>query len=185
MARKSSTARAAEDNELDVDYSERAGFLTGKAAAIAEWSHRKEKKAFAKVCNVLKACKWQRENPERKRRNGLAYWQRHRDELTVKHRLRQRRKRAKEWKPDTTVYTCKGCGTQWCRVLPKPAGDDLTRRSGGRVKPQFCSGECNRKWRYEQKKQDPAWVEDKRRRAREYYERTKSQRPPQAKDPER
>lgn len=53
MARKSSAARAAEDNELDVDYSERNGFLTGKSAALADWFHRKEDANYEKLFERL------------------------------------------------------------------------------------------------------------------------------------
>ena len=54
MARKSSAARAAEDNDVDLDFSERAGFLTGKAARLADWLHRKEKREFEKLVRKLK-----------------------------------------------------------------------------------------------------------------------------------
>lgn len=56
MARKSSAARAAEDTDLDVDYSERAGFLTGKAAAMGakralETQRRREQTVYTcRVC---------------------------------------------------------------------------------------------------------------------------------------
>jgi len=43
---------------LDVDYSERAGFLTGKAAALAEWRHKKDKREFERMCGRLRARNW-------------------------------------------------------------------------------------------------------------------------------
>ena len=41
------------DPELEVDYSERAGFLTGKSAAMADWAHRKEDQQYAKLFERL------------------------------------------------------------------------------------------------------------------------------------
>lgn len=174
---KSSAARVAEGDELEIDYSERAGFLVGKAAALAEWRHKKDQADFAKLTNRLKVAKWQRENPEKRRRNALAYWYRHRDELLVPQRVQQRLKRAAHWKPDTTVYTCKGCKTQWCRLIPKPAGGDLSKRgTGGPTPPPlFCTPLCRRKWLWQQQKQDPVALEAKRQRARDHYKRKESQ----------
>lgn len=41
------------DPELDLDYSEKQGFLTGKSAALADWAHRKEDKEYARLFERL------------------------------------------------------------------------------------------------------------------------------------
>jgi hypothetical protein len=60
-----SAPRHMRSDELDLDYSERAGFMTGKSAAIADWRHRKEVRDFGALVNRLRVLKWQRENAEK------------------------------------------------------------------------------------------------------------------------
>lgn len=45
------------EGELAVDYSERAGFLVGKAAAIADWRFRREEEEFERLIARLKGKK--------------------------------------------------------------------------------------------------------------------------------
>jgi hypothetical protein len=149
MARLSSAARAADRDDLEVDYSERAGFLTGKAAAIAEWSHRKEVKAFAKVVEVLRVTKWRKEKPDLARE--------------IMRRQCEREKIARRLLRDPTVLTCLHCGAQWCRVSRRfwPYG------------PTFCTAEHGRSYRYEQQRQDPQWVARNRARVAAWQRRRK------------
>lgn len=41
------------NRDLDIDYSERAGFLVGKSAALAEWSFKKDAREFRRLCRAL------------------------------------------------------------------------------------------------------------------------------------
>ena len=126
----------AEDRELDVDYSERAGFLTGKAAALADWAHRKEAKAFAKLEASLRVRRWRQLEPEKakdlNRRNDLRRRARRHDE-----RVELRKGQ---------VLTCGWCGTQWCRI-PRPKMGPT---------PKFCSAEHGKLARYARDRKDPA-----------------------------
>lgn len=135
MARLSSAARAADrGDELDVDYSERNGFLTGKAAAIADWMHRKDKVSFEKVVAVLRNKKWRRENPELAR------------DLQRRMDLRQRERRHAKYVYLTRghVLTCGWCGAQWCRI-PRPKMGPT---------PKYCSEEHGKAARWAQAKTD-------------------------------
>ena len=38
---------------IDLDYSERAGFLVGKSARMADWRHQREKREFKKLCDAI------------------------------------------------------------------------------------------------------------------------------------
>lgn len=138
MARKSSAARAAEDNELDVDYSERNGFLTGKAAAIADWYHRKGKAADQKLYAVLRARRWVQNNPERARENNRR--------ADAKKYARRREENAALVRG--AVLTCERCGTQWCRI---PMG----KKTSGTT-PKYCPNGCLRKAMQERAAADPA-----------------------------
>lgn len=115
------------EREFDIDYSERAGFLTGKSAAIAEWLHKRDKRAFAKQCDVLRADRWRRNNPERAKANN---------EKASKKKFARRREENAELVRGH-VLTCARCGTQWCR-LP------LGKRTSGTT-PKYCPNGCLRK----------------------------------------
>lgn len=139
MARLSSAARVLrQEDELEVDYSERNGFLTGKAAAIADWSHRKEQKAFEKIVETLRVRKWRVDNPDKAHELGV----------------RQARRRLEKRRLENIalvrghVLTCARCGTQWCRI---PNG----RKTAGTT-PRFCPNGCSRKAMNERAYADPA-----------------------------
>jgi hypothetical protein len=98
--------------ELDLDYTERAGFLTGKSAKLADWHFKKEQAEFTRQVAVLRAKKWAAENPEKRRENANRYASkpeaRARSLALAKARRRE--------KVDPTVHTCAECGVQWCRM---------------------------------------------------------------------
>lgn len=122
--------------DFDVDYSERAGFLTGKSAAIADWHHRKDKQKFAKLVAVLRVRNWRLKSPDKAK--------------TIAQRQAQREKQERAARAhDTKPITCAHCHTQWCR---------LNRRHWAKPGPQFCTPEHARRHAYEQKKLDPTWV---------------------------
>ena len=168
MARLSSTARAARhDDELDVDYSERAGFLTGKAAAIADWRFRKEQKdpEFRRLVWRLQAKKyWAEKDPARKAAI-VAYRERWREEHRELHNAYSRKaKRKRRNNPEiraaeisakrakraaasqrrraATVYTCEVCGSQW-----SPIGRIPTQP------PKYCEQRCASKAAYARAKE--------------------------------
>lgn len=137
MARKSSNARAAEDNDLEVDFSERSGFMTGKAAAIADWQHRKTKQADQKLYAVLRARRWYKNNPERARENNK--------KADAKKYARRREENAALVRGH--VLTCARCGTQWCRI---PMG----KKTSGTI-PKYCPNGCLKKAMNERAYADP------------------------------
>ena len=171
MARLSSTARAArQDDELDVDYSERDGFLTGKAAAIADWRFRKERNdpEFRRLIWRLQAKKyWAAKDPDRKAAI-VAYREKWREEHRELHNAYSRKaKRKRRSNPEiraaeiaekrakravgrqqrraATVYTCQVCGTQW-----SPLGRLPSRP------PSYCpnGAACRSKANYQRGKAD-------------------------------
>jgi hypothetical protein len=114
-----------------LDYSERAGFLTGKAAAIAEWSHRKRKEVDQRLYAVLRVRRWRMRHPEEAR------------VLSARADARRYAKRREEIAELVRgfVFTCARCATQWCRI---PGG----KRTSG-TKPKYCPNGCGRKARHE------------------------------------
>jgi hypothetical protein len=175
MARLSSTARSAsqDGDELEVDYSERAGFLTGKAAAIADWLAKKEKNdpafrrlvwrlqwkkywkskdAVRKAAIVAYRKRWAKDNHERvrkaankarKKRRGVAA--NWKAELAAK---KAKRAVARQARRAATVYTCVQCGSQW-----SPIGRIPSRP------PKYCDRPCLAKANYERgKKAGKAWA---------------------------
>jgi hypothetical protein len=85
------------DREFDVDYSERAGFLVGKSAALADWKFRKDDREFKKLCARLYQRNWMaRErlrNPERLRARLRAWRERNREKIRAQERARRAKKR--------------------------------------------------------------------------------------------
>lgn len=57
------------DDGLDVDYSERAGYLTGKSAALAEWKHRKEEAEYQRLFRRLRDRNYKRLRAEERLRD--------------------------------------------------------------------------------------------------------------------
>lgn len=115
---------------LEIDYSERAGFLTGKSEAIARWQAKKDKEAFAAIVNQLRVRKWTKAV---RAENGARL---------AKHRAVQRASyhRHPEWRAKQNVKnrkaprerTCVQCGAVYALPYPHPRG-------GMR---KVCSDEC-------------------------------------------
>jgi hypothetical protein len=131
------------DDRLDLGYEERAGFMVGKAAALADWSFRKDEKAFARLVNSLRVRKWQRENPEKSRAKARRWWAKHREEALAKQRERSRRAPRQQ--------TCDVCQKPFALPYPHPRGSV----------PKRCSDECRREATNRQARKDQA----KKRRA--------------------
>lgn len=136
------------------------GMLVGRAAALAEWSIRKEidDPEFKQLCERLRwrnyaKKKWARLSPEEKRKIN-AYreeWRRqHPERCREISREAQRRRRQDKKKRDKdnaarraefqrktqirrseTVYICAECGAQWCQLGRIPSRP-----------PKYCSRVC-------------------------------------------
>lgn len=107
------------------------GFLVGKAAALADWSFKKEKKEFGKLVNRLRAKKWAKENREHvnayhRERNKLPKMKAARSIWKKRRRIRNHRKNA-------PVIVCENaaCGAAFCRIRPWKG-----------QKPRYCSNAC-------------------------------------------
>jgi hypothetical protein len=102
---------------LDLDYEDvKTGFAVGKAAAMAEWSFRRELREFEPFVNRLRVLKWQRENPDRKRAKGRRYAAK--PVVRARGLAAQKRRRMERHRAEGKVFTCQleGCGAQFCRV---------------------------------------------------------------------
>lgn len=126
MAKPSSAARAASgrDEELELDYSERAGFLTGRAASLAEWAFRKEQREGDRLIATLYQRQWARK--ERAQRPELVRERQNRWRAENREHVRahERAYRAKRRKP--FVMVCKECGKR----------EERARRA------DYCSQKC-------------------------------------------
>ncbi len=76
------------EERLEVDYSERSGFLTGKSAAIADWINKREDAKYREIFRKLYNRKWWKEHPEYNRERAMAYYHEHRDEVLRKRRAK-------------------------------------------------------------------------------------------------
>lgn len=136
--------RRPEGARLDLDYEDmKSGFAVGKAAAMAEWSFRKELREFAPIVNRLRVLKWQRENPEKRRANANRYAAK---PGNVERSLRlARKRRADRRRAEGQVFTCQleDCGAQFCRV-PGVRGMGLH--------PRFCRAGHYATWYSRQKR---------------------------------
>lgn len=129
---------------LAVDFNDlKTGFQSGRAARLSDWAFRKEQREFSRLVGILRARKWDRENPERKRELKRR-WSARPDvkPKLVEHVKRWRHARARL---RVEVCACPGCDVQWCRV---PFG-----RLRGNVRPRFCSKLCRNRARWDRRKQ--------------------------------
>lgn len=130
--------------DLDLDYEERTtGMLIGRQAALADWRFKKEQREFEKQIKSLRAVKWNREHPERRKEIANRYARKpevvaHQTAASTarKRRLRQK-KRLTNGAP---VYRCRECGAEWCRTpwVRGPPGE-------------FCTEACRQRFRYQER----------------------------------
>lgn len=113
-----------------LDYSERAGFLTGKSARLADWQHNREAAKFARLVAVLRTAKWNREHPERRREIARTYAAK--PEVKARASARQKAKRAKP--PEQCV--CAECGETFVRAKAGP-------------RPKWCGDACRQRAAYQ------------------------------------
>lgn len=116
------------------------GMLVGRAAALAEWRHRKEKDEFRRLVASLSATKWAKENPERRKANALRFWRKYWPRVKDRENAKDRARRLETYKANPTVYRCQECGAEFCRA------PWYRTRSG--VKPSFCTHACWSRHRY-------------------------------------
>lgn len=96
--------------DLDLDYTERAGFMVGRTAAIAEWRHRKEVGDFERLCSKLYQRKWARMKRQRAPEAMRAYQRGWRARNAERLRESERRRMAARRKP--RFILCASCGTK-------------------------------------------------------------------------
>jgi hypothetical protein len=111
--------------DLEIDYTERSGFLTGKSHALAEWSHRKGKKETGKLYARMRTRRWQKNNPERVRANN---------KKSDKKRYAKRRE-TRQHLIRGHVLTCAICKTTWCRIPCRYMGPE----------PKYCLNGCRKR----------------------------------------
>ncbi len=92
----------------------RDGFLVGKQARISEWSAKKEKQQTDKLVATLRATKWNRAHPDRKRQLARECHRRHKDEYNARKRDHDRKA------PRTRA--CDWCGQPYELPYPHPRG---------------------------------------------------------------
>lgn len=93
----------------------------------------------------LRAVKWNREHPERRREIANRYARK--PEVVERHskastRRRRAQRQARRLAGQAEVYRCQGCGAEWC---PAP----WTRGMAGRG--QFCTETCRQRQRYRER----------------------------------
>jgi hypothetical protein len=126
------------------------GFQVGKAAAIADWLHRKESAEFERLVARLRARNWVRKvyaeggaRLEDLRRKSREWVRRAAKTPTGRARLaRSKERRRDRYRANAPVLTCQNCGAQWCR-LPWLRGLAAHKR--------FCTESCRGKWKYRQR----------------------------------
>lgn len=114
---------------VPVDYEEmKSGFQSGKAAALADWSFRKEQREFAVLVNRLRALKWAKENPVRATARTRVY----QAKPGVRQHMNamQNKRRRAAWRAVERAVTCRGCGVAFC-PLPKKG-----------IARAFCTDRC-------------------------------------------
>lgn len=97
------------DHADGLDYSERAGFMVGRTAAIADWRHRKEREEFRAYCKRLYLKRWRLANRDK----AAVYNRRWHTKPEIQARLRDRKRQARQ-RQDTTVHACAECRVEFC-----------------------------------------------------------------------
>jgi hypothetical protein len=113
-------------DDLELDYTERQGFMVGKTAALADWKFRKDEKAFNRLIATVRATNWNRAHSVRRKVIALSYWHRNKERLNAAKRVKARKA------PRTRK--CDMCPVVYELPYPHPRG---------RVR-RVCSPECRR-----------------------------------------
>jgi hypothetical protein len=175
MARLSSAARAArQDDELEVDYDERAGFLVGKSAAIADWQSRKEDAQYEKLFERLYYRNAQRRRratkPEVVREYRRVWRAANRERVRETGRAQRRRCKAATWRTaglvvrvingvPRRVYTiqCPGCARTVEKLRRDAAWCSRTCRWKHRRPPKRYMKTCACGRTFKCKRHDVRW----------------------------
>lgn len=149
MSRLSGVARAAQQEDaLDVDYSERAGFLTGKSAAMADWAHRKEDREYNALFARLYArnhARLRRERDPEGVRSALNAWRAsNREHVNDLDRARKRAARTRELKAlGATFRVVDGVAVRVYRIVCPVC---LSEPEMLQPNAKFCSKTCANRW---------------------------------------
>lgn len=119
-------------NAPAVDFEEmKSGFQAPRAAALADWAFRKDKREFAVLVNRLRARKWAKDNPARANARSVRWQKANRPKVN----RAQNRRRFKKWAARAGAgVSCAECGVLFCEARP--------RRGKAR---RFCTPHC--RWR--------------------------------------
>lgn len=112
------------------------GYGVGKEAAMRDWRFRKENRDFEKLVVCLRAVKWNRANPGRRRTIQAKY--NAKPERREAQNSADRARRARAFRASPEVFTCAECGSTWCRV-PWARGP----------KPTYCGAACYQRAKYQ------------------------------------
>lgn len=154
---------AASRQEREEDLHAELGYRTAgqREVSLREWFSLRGSaeeplptpKAFERKIAVLRAVKWQRENPERRKAIANRYA---RKPENAKHSIdlaRERRHRARREAAEVITCATADCGAQFCLV-------PWAKRCG--LPPRFCSVACQARHRYRELHPD---AKPRRRRA--------------------
>ena len=133
--------------KLDLEYDDiKTGFAVGRAARMADWLFRKERREGDRLVALVRSLKWQHDNPERRRAIARKYAAK--PDVRARQIQANKRRRHARHRAEGQVFTCQleGCGAQFCRV-PGVRGLGLH--------PRFCRPAHYVIWRTRQKA-DPA-----------------------------
>ena len=141
----SSAANRLLEHGIDLDQDGApVGFQVGKAAALADWQHRQEKRRFSKLVAVLRAKRWRE-----RRREHYNRWHREYErglratpegrERHNRDRREYRERKAKARLAATPPWPCLDCSSP---IHPK--------RGGGR-KRLYCNHACQQRYDHHQK----------------------------------
>lgn len=130
------------DDALDLPRDENGrviGYGVGKEASMRDWSFRKEQCDFEKLVVRLRVRKYQKAN--RPKINVYRADYEKRPDVAPKLRTKQRQRRAKKYRARAPIFTCRECGSQWCKV-------PWARQH----RKDFCSRSCKARFGYREKK---------------------------------
>jgi hypothetical protein len=118
-------------SDLDLDFTEKQGFLVGRSAAMADWAFKKDNAGFEAMCARLYQRNWARKyrtaHPDRVRANLARWRQRHASTLRERDRVRRAAVRVPR------IITCCVCQVQKrVRAIVTVAGRAT----------KFCSKKC-------------------------------------------
>ncbi len=117
----------------DLDFEDvKTGFMTGKTAALADWSFRKEQKEFNRTVATLRATKWNKEHLDAHRAHARKYAARPDIVAASVKAARERRHAKHREEARVFVYAAPDCRVEFCRLPGTVKG----------IPPKWCREAC-------------------------------------------